>query len=186
MSRGLFLSPVIARWNVVDPLADATISLSPYHYAANNPVAYKNLLGLTPHYNYSNGNYYEDDGTEVSWSYVQASISMSDGISAAYKPLTRTRLIQLGEQIGYGVAGTGKFNADVGNAFEAVAAKFWGFTGPKRSFASDARRAMTNGKKNSVEPDSWGLVTIHKWDSDHGLLSYLVGTSELGNFVDVI
>ncbi|SMD08368.1 RHS repeat domain-containing protein [Pedobacter africanus] len=35
-----FYNPEIARWNVVDPSAELTSSLNPYHYTNNNPVNY--------------------------------------------------------------------------------------------------------------------------------------------------
>jgi RHS repeat-associated protein len=38
--------PTIGRFNSVDPLAEASASLSVYHYAANNPVNFNDPLGL--------------------------------------------------------------------------------------------------------------------------------------------
>jgi len=35
-----FYDPVVARWNVVDPLADKYYTFSPYAYVANNPLKY--------------------------------------------------------------------------------------------------------------------------------------------------
>jgi RHS repeat-associated protein len=33
-----FYDPVVARWNVIDPLADKYLNISPYVYVANNPI----------------------------------------------------------------------------------------------------------------------------------------------------
>jgi RHS repeat-associated protein len=33
-----FYDPVIGRWNVVDPLADHSVDLTPYHFCSNNPM----------------------------------------------------------------------------------------------------------------------------------------------------
>jgi RHS repeat-associated protein len=33
-----FYDPIIGRWNVVDPLADHSFDMTPYHYCSNNPM----------------------------------------------------------------------------------------------------------------------------------------------------
>ena len=38
--------PVIARWNVIDPMAENHYDTNPYHYVLNNPMRYRDYLGL--------------------------------------------------------------------------------------------------------------------------------------------
>lgn len=45
--------PTISRWNAVDPMASSYSSSSPYHFANNNPIRYRDVLGL-----------YGDDGMD--------------------------------------------------------------------------------------------------------------------------
>ncbi|MGD1318736.1 RHS repeat domain-containing protein [Chryseobacterium sp. 2R14A] len=41
-----FYMPDLGRWGVVDPLAEVTPHLSPYHYANNNPLMYNDPTGM--------------------------------------------------------------------------------------------------------------------------------------------
>jgi len=41
-----FYMPDLGRWGVVDPLAEYTPHLSPYHYANNNPLMYNDPTGM--------------------------------------------------------------------------------------------------------------------------------------------
>lgn len=50
--------PEIGRWGVVDPLAENSISMTPYHYAGNSPIAFYDPNGLDWFYYKSEG---EDD-----------------------------------------------------------------------------------------------------------------------------
>jgi hypothetical protein len=40
--------PALARWHVIDPLADFMPTITPYSYALNNPITYVDVYGLGP------------------------------------------------------------------------------------------------------------------------------------------
>ncbi len=46
-----FYDPVIARWNVIDPMAENHLETNPYHYVLNNPIRYMDYMGLDTTYN---------------------------------------------------------------------------------------------------------------------------------------
>lgn len=46
--------PVIARWNVMDPLSENHYDTNPYHYVLNNPTRYMDYLGLDTTYKQDN------------------------------------------------------------------------------------------------------------------------------------
>ncbi len=50
--------PAIARWNVIDPMAENHYDTNPYHYVLNNPMLYMDYMGLDTTYN---GNNMTDD-----------------------------------------------------------------------------------------------------------------------------
>ncbi|MDB5127441.1 MAG: pknD [Mucilaginibacter sp.] len=43
--------PVIARWNVIDPMAENHYDTNPYNYVLNNPMRYRDYLGMDTTYN---------------------------------------------------------------------------------------------------------------------------------------
>lgn len=46
--------PAIARWNVIDPMAENHYDTNPYHYVLNNPMLYMDYMGLDTTYNGNN------------------------------------------------------------------------------------------------------------------------------------
>ncbi len=57
-------NPTIARWHNVDPLASTNPSNSSYGFVLNNPVKYKDILGLTHHTDEDYDDYYDEDDYE--------------------------------------------------------------------------------------------------------------------------
>jgi uncharacterized protein RhaS with RHS repeats len=41
-----FYDPVIARWNVIDPMAENHTGITPYNYVLNNPLMFADEFGL--------------------------------------------------------------------------------------------------------------------------------------------
>jgi RHS repeat-associated protein len=59
--------PALARWSAVDPLAENSISMTPYHYVGNNPIAFVDPNGLDWFY------YKEDGADEADWHWQDGS-----------------------------------------------------------------------------------------------------------------
>lgn len=59
--------PTIGRWNGIDALADNSISITPYHYVNNNPIAYKDPNGLDWFY------YKADGADDADWHWQDGS-----------------------------------------------------------------------------------------------------------------
>ncbi|MCX8526501.1 RHS repeat-associated core domain-containing protein, partial [Chryseobacterium formosus] len=98
-----FYMPDLGRWGVIDPMAEVTPHLSPYHYANNNPLMYNDPTGMlsesfmnniwnsasgTTWYNTgmgftsSGGNSMDYDGHNISWgSGATGLLMMSVGLS---------------------------------------------------------------------------------------------------------
>ena len=59
--------PTTGRWNGIDALAENSISMTPYHYVNNNPIAYIDPNGLDWFY------YAKDGESEASWNWHDGS-----------------------------------------------------------------------------------------------------------------
>ena len=85
--------PSIGRWNAVDPLAESYQAWSPYNYTMGNPIKYVDLFGMMSYsYNWDNGTYQDEDGNEVGWNTVHASIQDESDINAYVVNNTSGRL----------------------------------------------------------------------------------------------
>ncbi len=73
----------LGRWHTIDPLAETSITNSPYVYGLNNPVLFIDPNGMASRYNWDNKTYEDEQGKEVSWKQVQKEygISPNDGES---------------------------------------------------------------------------------------------------------
>ncbi|UII30783.1 hypothetical protein LVD17_21040 [Fulvivirga ulvae] len=68
--------PEIGQWYAIDPLAENSISMTPYHYAANNPIIYIDINGMDWFYYKAEGDdddsyhWHDGDTYEHSYSYT--------------------------------------------------------------------------------------------------------------------
>ncbi|QIK55243.1 RHS repeat-associated core domain-containing protein [Dysgonomonas sp. HDW5B] len=83
-----YYDPAYSRFTTVDPLAEKYYSISPYVYAANNPMKFIDPTGMAYRYVYANeeegekgGYYVNDDGERAEWEEVQKWLTATDNIT---------------------------------------------------------------------------------------------------------
>ncbi len=158
----------IGRWGAVDPLAENSISMTPYHYAGNSPIAFFDPNGLDWFYYKADGDddagWHWQDGSEYEHSY---SYTDEDG-----KEHTESITLQ-GVQAAIVFDATDGENLGEGNSLNGDGANLATVTVYGPGGEDDIQ--TYEGYTKSADPSKWGTVASNStdWQSDN---AYYQGT----------